>query len=129
MFGDLFRKLVPLGIAAAGAYTGASIFGSGGAGNIFASSALTDGWKKKLTMEAIKKGVKGVFKTDEGTDIPYMSPSYASMDFDDYLMELAASEKAGAGEFPGPIKSTDPEAVAYAWQRRLNSYVGSGEIT
>ena len=129
MFGDLFRKLIPLGIAVAGAYTGKSIYGSGGAGNIFASSSLTEGWKKKLTMEAIKKGVKGIFKTDEGTDIPYVSPSYRSMDFDDYLMELAVAEQAGEGEFPGPIKSTDPEAVAYSWQKRLNSYVGSGEIT
>ena len=129
MFGDLSRKLIPLGIAAAGAYTGTSMFGGGSAGSIFASSSLTDGWKKKLTMEAIKKGVKGLYKTDAGTDIPYSSPSYANMNFDDYLMEMAASEKAGTGEFPGPIKSTDPEAVAYAWQRRLNSYVGSGEIT
>ena len=127
MFGDLFRKLIPLGIAAAGAYTGASIYGSGGAGNIFASSSLTEGWKKKLTMEAIKKGAKSIFKGKE--DMPYSSPSYRNMDFDDYLMELAVAEKAGEGEFPGPIKSTDPEAVAYAWQRRLNSYVGSGEIT
>ena len=129
MFGDFFRKLIPLGIAAAGAYTGASIYGSGGAGNIFASSSLTEGWKKKLTMEAIKRGVKGLYKTDAGPDIPYKSPSYRNMNFDDYLMELAVAEKAGEGEFPGPIKSTDPEAVAYAWQRRLNSYVGSGEIT
>ena len=127
MFGDLFRKLIPLGIAAAGAYTGESIYGRGGAGNIFASSSLTEGWKKKLTMEAIKKGAKSIFKGKE--DMPYSSRSYRNMDFDDYLMELAVTEKAGEGEFPGPIKSTDPEAVAYAWQRRLNSYVGSGEIT
>ena len=122
MFGDLFRKLIPIGIGIAGA----SMFGGGGAGSIFASSSLTDKFKNKLTMEAIKKGVKGLYKTDE---MPYMSPSYARMDFDDYLMDLIASEKAGESEFPGPIKSTDPEAVAYAWQRRLNSYIGSGEIT
>ena len=127
MFGDLFRKLIPLGVAAAGAYTGASMFGSGGAESIFASSSLTNDWKKKLTMEAIKKGTKSIFKGKE--DMPYSSPSYRNMNFDDYLMELAVAEKAGEGEFPGPIKSTDPEAVAYAWQRRLNSYVGSGEIT
>ena len=127
MFGDFFRKLIPLGIAAAGVYTGASMFGSGGAESIFASSSLTEGWKKKLTMEAIKKGAKSIFKGDE--DMPYSSPSYTRLNFDDYLMEMVASERAGTGEFPGPIKSTDPEAVAYAWQRRLNSYVGSGEIT
>ena len=125
MFGDLFRKLIPLGIAAAGVYTGTSMFGGGNAGSIFASSSLTEGWKKKLTMEALKKGAKSIFK---GKDTPYSSPHYTDINLDEYLMELAESERAGEGDFPGPIKSTDPEAVAYAWQKRLNSYVGSGDI-
>ena len=116
MFGDLFRKLIPLGIAAAGVYTGTSMF---------ASSSLTEGWKKKLTMEALKKGAKSIFK---GKDTSYSSPHYTDINLDEYLMELAESERAGEGDFPGPIKSTDPEAVAYAWQKRLNSYVGSGDI-
>lgn len=125
MFGDLFRKLIPLGIAAAGVYTGTSMFGGGNAGSIFASSSLTEGWKKKLTMEALKKGAKSIFK---GKDTSYSSPHYTDINLDEYLMELAESERAGEGDFPGPIKSTDPEAVAYAWQKRLNSYVGSGDI-
>ena len=125
MFGDLFRKLIPLGIAAAGVYTGTSMFGGGNAGSIFASSSLTEGWKKKLTMEALKKGAKSIFK---GKDTPYSSPHYTDINLDEYLVELAESERAGEGDFPGPIKSTDPEAVAYAWQTRLNSYVGSGDI-
>ena len=126
MFGDLFRKLIPLGIAAAGVYTGTSMFGGGNAGSIFASSSLTEGWKKKLTMEALKKGAKSIFKGKQGTS--YDTPRYTDVNFDEYLMELAESERAGTGEFPGPIRTTDPEAVAYAWQKRLNSYVGSGDI-
>ena len=125
MFGDLFRKLIPLGIAAAGVYTGTSMFGGGNAGSIFASSSLTEGWKKKLTMEALKKGAKSIFK---GKDTPYSSPHYTDINLDEYLMELAESERAGEGDFPGPIRTTDPEAVAYKWQKRLNSYVESGAI-
>jgi len=126
MFGDLFRKLVPLAITGAAAYTGASMFGGGNAGSMFASSSLTEGWKKKLTMEALKKGAKSIFKGKQDTS--YDTPRYTDVNFDEYLMELAASERAGTGEFPGPIRTTDPEAVAYKWQKRLNSYVESGAI-
>ena len=34
---------------------------------------------------------------------------------------------SGSGSF-GQLKSADPEAIAFAWQRRLNSYLKSGDI-
>ena len=35
---------------------------------------------------------------------------------------------SGGGDSFGQLKAADPEAIAYAWQRRLNSYLKSGDI-
>jgi len=125
MFGNLFKKLVPIAIAGAGLYTGASMYKGMGGSSLFASSSLTDMFKDKLTKEAIKKGMKSML----GTPSEPLDPRDYNVDFDDYLMEIAAASKGagGGGDF-GQLKSADPEAIAYAWQRRLNSYLKSGDI-
>ena len=46
-------------------------------------------------------------------------------------MELVKSQSrgggGGAGGF-GELRAADPQAISYAWQRRLNSYIKSGDI-
>ena len=44
-------------------------------------------------------------------------------------MEIINSESGskGTGGF-GELKAADSQAIAYAWQRRLNSYIKSGDI-
>ena len=126
MFGNLFKKLVPIAIAGAGLYTGASMYKGMGGSSLFASSSLTDMFKDKLTKEAIKKGMKSMLGT------PSESPDTSDYDvsFDEYLMEIANTSKgaSGGGDSFGQLKAADPEAIAYAWQRRLNSYLKSGDI-
>jgi len=125
MFGNLFKKLVPIAIAGAGLYTGASMYKGMGGSSLFASSSLTDTFKDKLTKEAIKKGMKSML----GTPSKSPDPSDYDVDFDEYLMEIATTSKGGGGGGSfGELKSADPEAIAYAWQRRLNSYLKSGDI-
>ena len=125
MFGNLFKKLVPIAIAGAGLYTGASMYKGMGGSSLFASSSLTDTFKDKLTKEAIKKGIKIML----GTPSKSPDPSDYDVDFDEYLMEIATKSKGGGGGGSfGELKSADPEAIAYAWQRRLNSYLKSGDI-
>ena len=125
MFGNLFKKLVPIAIAGAGLYTGASMYKGMGGSSLFASSSLTDTFKDKLTKEAIKKGMKSML----GTPSKSPDPSDYDVDFDEYLMEIATKSKGGGGGGSfGELKSADPEAIAYAWQRRLNSYLKSGDI-
>ena len=127
MFGNLFKKLVPIAIAGAGLYTGASMFTSMGGSSLFASSTLTDTWKKKLAQASIEKGLKSML----GTPSESPDPSDYDVDFDEYQMALAQSSGSGGkgsrSSF-GQLKSADPEAIAYAWQRRLNSYLKSGDI-
>ena len=125
MFGNLFKKLVPIAIAGAGLYTGASMYKGMGGSSLFASSSLTDMFKDKLTKEAIKKGMKSML----GTPSKSPDPSDYDVDFDEYLMEIATTSKGGGGGGSfGELKSADPESIAYAWQRRLNSYLKSGDI-
>ena len=125
MFGNLFKKLVPIAIAGAGLYTGASMYKGMGGSSLFASSSLTDMFKDKLTKEAIKKVMKSML----GTPSKSPDPSDYDVDFDEYLMEIATTSKGGGGGGSfGELKSADPEAIAYAWQRRLNSYLKSGDI-
>ena len=128
MFGNLIKKLVPVAIGAAAAYTGANMFPgmSTKFSNMWASSSLTDKFKEKIGKEAIKKGFKSIFATP---DEPTKQYSDYNVDFDEYLMELINSEsgsKSGSGF--GELKAADSQAIAYAWQRRLNSYLKSGDI-
>ena len=123
MFGNLIKKLVPVAIGAAAAYTGTSMFGGN---KLWASSTLTNKFKEKLGKEALKKGFKSIFATP---DEPTKQYSEYNVDFDEYLMELINSESGSksASGF-GELKAADSQAIAYAWQRRLNSYLKSGDI-
>ena len=126
MFGKLIKKLVPVAIGAAAAYTGASMLGGGT--KLWASSTLTNKFKEKIGKEAIKKGFKSIFKTP---DHPSSQYSDYNVDFDEYLMELVDSQSRGGGgssEGFGELEAADSQAIAYAWQRRLNSYLKSGDI-
>ena len=130
MFGNLIKKLVPVAIGAAAAYTGASMFPgmSTKFSNMWASSSLTDKFKEKIGKEAIKKGFKSIFATPDQPSAQY---SDYNVEFDEYLMELVNSSKqtsgGGGGGF-GELRAADPQAISYAWQRRLNSYIKSGDI-
>ena len=128
MFGNLIKKLVPVAIGAAAAYTGASMLGGMGGTKLWASSTLTNKFKEKIGKEAIKKGFKSIFKTP---DHPSSQYSDYNVDFDEYLMELVDSQSRGGGgssEGFGELEAADSQAIAYAWQRRLNSYIKSGDI-
>jgi hypothetical protein len=128
MFGNLIKKLVPVAIGAAAAYTGANMFPgmSTKFSNMWASSSLTDKFKEKVGKEAIKRGFKSIFKTPDESTKQY---SDYNVDFDEYLMELINSESGSkSGSEFGELKAADSQAIAYAWQRRLNSYLKSGDI-
>ena len=128
MFGNLIKKLVPVAVGAAAAYTGASMLGGIGGTKLWASSTLTNKFKEKIGKEAIKKGFKSIFKTP---DHPSSQYSDYNVDFDEYLMELVDSQSRGGGgssEGFGELEAADSQAIAYAWQRRLNSYIKSGDI-
>ena len=126
MFGKLIKKLVPVAIGAAAAYPGASMLGGGT--KLWASSTLTNKFKEKIGKEALKKGFKSIFATPDEPSTQY---SDYNVEFDEYLMELVNSQSrgggGGAGGF-GELRAADPQAISYAWQRRLNSYIKSGDI-
>ena len=125
MFGNLIKKLVPVAIGAAAAYTGASMLGGN---KLWASSTLTNKFKEKIGKEALKKGFKSIFATPDQPSTQY---SDYNVEFDEYLMELVNSSKqtsGGNGGGFGELQAADPQAIAYAWQRRLNSYIKSGDI-
>ena len=126
MFGKLIKKLVPVAIGAAAAYTGASMLGGGT--KLWASSTLTNKFKVKIGKEALKKGFKSIFTTPDQPSTQY---SDYNVEFDKYLMELVNSSKrsgrSGDGSF-GELQSADPQAISYAWQRRLNAYIGGDRI-
>ena len=129
MFGNLIKKLVPVAIGAAAAYTGASMLGGMGGTKLWASSTLTNKFKEKIGKEALKKGFKSIFTTP---DQPSSQYSDYNVDFDEYLMQLVNSQSGGGGGNSsggfGELQAVDPQAVAYVWQRRLNSYIKSGDI-
>lgn len=126
MFGSLIKKIVPVAIGAAAAYTGAKAI-PGLSTKLWASSSLTDKFKEKIGKEAIKKGFKSIFSTPDSNQT---SSTDYNVDFDAYLMELINSKRNTSianNEFAN-LQAADPQAIAYAWQRRLNSYLKSGEI-
>ena len=99
-----------------------------GGTKLWASSTLTNKFKEKIGKEAIKKGFKSIFKSP---DHPSSQYSDYNVDFDEYLMELVDSQSRGGGgssEGFGELEAADSQAIAYAWQRRLNSYIKSGDI-
>ena len=116
-FGNIFKKLVPLGIAAGTAYmVGSSATG----GSLFTTSSLKEKlleWGKK---EALKKGMEKAFGGDDDFVSPYES---ASVDMDAYTRTIGGASKGGVIDFPGAIKSADPETIAYLWKQRMNSYI------
>ena len=123
MFGNLIKKLVPVAVGAAAAYTGANMLGGT---KLWASSTLTNKFKEKIGKEAIKRGFKSIFATP---DEPAKQYTDYNVDFDEYLMELINSESGSKGtDGFGELKAADSQAIAYAWQRRLNSYLKSGDI-
>jgi hypothetical protein len=127
MFGKLLKKIIPIAIAGAGLYTGTSILGGMGGSKLFASSTLTNKFKEKALGEIMKKGMKNVF----GTPSEPVDTSDYNVDFDEYLMQITSGSKTGTGSSSGnfgQLQSADPEAIAFAWQRRLNSYLKSGDI-
>ena len=126
MFGKLIKKLVPVAIGAAAAYTGASMLGGGT--KLWPSSTLTNKFKEKIGKEALKKGFKSIFTTPDQPSTQY---SDYNVDFEEYLMDLVDSQSRGGGgssEGFGELEAADSQAIAYAWQRRLNSYIKSGDI-
>ena len=128
MFGNLIKKLVPVAVGAAAAYTGASMLGGMGGTKLWASSTLTNKFKEKIGKEALKKGFKSIFATPDEPSTQY---SDYNVEFDEYLMELVNSQSRGGGGGAGcfgELRAADPQAISYAWQRRLNSYIKSGDI-
>ena len=126
MFGNFIKKLVPVAITGAAAYTGASMFPgmSTKFSNLWASSDITKKFGEKLTKEAIKKGMKNIFAS---TSYQVNTKDY-NVDFSNYLMEVVASSKAGSGGGFGDLIAADSQAIAYQWQQRLNAYIGGDRI-
>ena len=63
-----------------------------------------------------------VFGEDDNFVSPYET---ASVDYDEYKMGMGATTaQGGVIDFPGAIKSADPQTIAYLWKQRMNSYVG-----
>ena len=117
MFGNIFKKLAPLAITAGTAYM---VGGSMGAGSLFSTTSLKEKLFELGKKEALKKGVKSMFSEDDFVS-PYES---ASVDFDKYMRTVGGASKGGMIDFPGAIKSADPETIAYLWKQRMNSYIG-----
>ena len=118
MFGNLFKKLVPLAITAGTAYM---VGGSMSSGSLFSTSSLTDKLWELGKKEAIKRGTEAVFGGDDDFVSPYET---ASVSFDDYMRTIGGVSKGGVVSFPGPIKAADPETISYIWKQRMNSYIG-----
>ena len=111
--GNLFKKILPLAATAGVAYMTGGASGS----NLFASSS----WKDKLAQWGIKKGMEAAFGGEDDFVSPYAT---AGVDFSKYMQTTGTSSKGGVIGFPGPIKTADPETIAYIWKQRMNSYMG-----
>ena len=114
MFGDLFKKLIPLAATAGIAY-----MAGGSGGSLFGSTSLKEKLLSYASKEAIKRGTEAVFGGDDDFVSPYSS---ASVNFDKHKMTIGGASKGGVVGFPGEMKSADPEAIAYMWKQRMNSY-------
>ena len=117
MFGDIFKKFMPLAITAGAAYMAG---GSMGGGSLFATTSLKEKLLEFGKKEALKKGLEYAFGEDDFVS-PYES---ASVDMDTYMRTVGGTSKGGVIDFPGAIKSADPETIAYLWKQRMNSYIG-----
>ena len=115
-FGNIFKKLIPLAATAGVAYM------AGGSGaNLFGSSAMGEKLTSYATKAAMQKGMEAVFGGDDDFVSPYET---ASVSFDEYRRTIGDVSKGGVVNFPGPIKTADPETIAYIWKQRMNSYIG-----
>tara|TARA_R110000824_G_scaffold387829_1_gene583222 strand:+ start:567 stop:938 length:372 start_codon:yes stop_codon:yes gene_type:complete len=121
MFGNIFKKLIPLAATAGIAYMAGS--GASG-GSLFGSTNLKEKLMSYAKKEAIKRGTDAIFGGG-GDDDNFVSPySSASVNFDKYMQDIGASSKSGVVNFPGNIKTADTSSISYAWQQRMNSYIG-----
>ena len=127
MFGNIFKKIVPLAATAGLAYTGASMLGGGtgqGIGpvgsNLFSTSSLKEKLLNFAKKDALKRGADAVFGGADDFQSPYET---ASVSFDEYKMPIGSVSKGGVIGFPGAIKTADPEVIAYQWKQRMNTYI------
>jgi len=118
MFGNIFKKIIPLAATAGIAY----MAGSGGMGsNLFTTSSLKEKLLNFGKKEALKKGMDAVLGGDDNFTSPYET---ASVNFDSYKMPIGgSSSKGGVIGFPGAIKTADPEVISYQWKQRMNTYI------
>jgi len=116
-FGDIFKKFMPLAVTAGTAYM---VGGSMGGGSLFATTSLKEKLLEFGKKESIKKGLEFAFGGEDDFVSPYES---ASVDMDAYTRTIGGASKGGVIDFPGAIKSADPEIIAYLWKQRMNSYI------
>ena len=117
MFGNIFKKIIPLAATAGVAY----MAGQGGMGsNLFTTSSLKEKLLGLAKKEAIKKGTDAIFGGDDDFTSPYET---ASVNFDPYKMTIGGVSKGGVIGFPGAIKTADPEVISYQWKQRMNTYI------
>ena len=119
MFGNVFKKILPVAALAVGAGVGAKyLAGTQFGSNLFASSSIKD----KIAQWGLKKGMVAAFGGEDGG---FSSPNAsAGVDFSSYMRSIPAGSQGCVVGFPGPIKTADPETIAYIWKQRMNSYVG-----
>jgi len=118
MFGNIFKKIIPLAATAGVAY----MAGQGGVGSsLFTTSSLKEKLFEYGKKEALKRGAEAVFGGDDDFTSPYET---ASVNFDAYKTDIGGVSKGGVIGFPGAIKTADPETIAYMWKQRMNSYIG-----
>jgi len=117
MFGNIFKKIIPLAATAGVAY----MAGQGGVGsNLFTTSSLKEKLMGLAKKEAIKRGTDAIFGGDDDFTSPYET---ASVNFDPYRMTIGGVSKGGVIGFPGAIKTADPEVISYQWKQRMNTYI------
>ena len=118
MFGNIFKKIIPLAATAGIAYAA----GGGNLAGMFGTSSLKEKLFEYGKKEALKKGMKAIFGGDDDFVSPYET---AGVDFSPFKMGMGGTTtQGGVIDFPGAIKSADPQTIAYLWKQRMNSYVG-----
>ncbi len=89
---------------------------------VFATSFITDKFKEKL-----KRGAKNVFGGD-APDLSYQAYTPQGLDYSAFMMGPEGVSRSKVAGFPGPLIAEDPGAISYLWQKRLNTYISSGEV-